>query len=78
VLFRGSPSDLIQQARGKVWTILTRGDAPDPSLAVNSTVQLAEGVQYRVLGTPAAHYNATPAEPNLEDGYIWTMRQSAA
>jgi ABC-type multidrug transport system ATPase subunit len=75
VLFRGSPADLIQQARGKVWSILTQGDYPDSNLAVVSTLQLQNGIQYRVLGNPAPHYQATPLEPGLEDGYILMMRE---
>ena len=41
-----------------------------------STLQLQDGVQYRVLGTPEAKYSATAVEPSLEDGYIWLMQQS--
>jgi ABC-2 type transport system ATP-binding protein len=78
VLFRGAPADLIQQARGSVWSILTQGEYPDSGLAVVSTLQLQNGIQYRVLGTPEPHYNATPLEPGLEDGYIHIMRQSRA
>src|SRR6185369_12999143 len=40
VRFRGSPSDLIQQARGHVWTILTQGERPNHGLSVVSTLQL--------------------------------------
>jgi ABC-2 type transport system ATP-binding protein len=78
VLFRGAPADLISQAQGKVWTIRTTGDYPDDSLTVVSTLQLRDGIQYRVLGSPAPHYQATPLEPGLEDGYMLMMRQSVA
>jgi ABC-type multidrug transport system ATPase subunit len=77
VVFRGAPSDLINQARGHVWTIFTAGEQPENGLAVVSTLQLANGVQYRVLGQPN-HDGATPAEPSLEDAYIYLMRQRAA
>jgi ABC-2 type transport system ATP-binding protein len=74
VLFRGSPAQLIGAARGKVWTILTQGERPNGGLSVVSTLQLQNGVQYRVIGTPGAQYAAAaPAEPSLEDGYIWIM-----
>ncbi len=75
VLFRGAPTDLITQARGKVWTIVTPGERPNAGLRVVSTLQLHDGVQYRVLGEPQPHYEAKPVEPSLEDGYIWLMRQ---
>ncbi len=44
---------------------------------VVSTLQTMDGVQYRVLGFPAAHYDAKPVEPSLEDGYIWLMSQTS-
>jgi ABC-2 type transport system ATP-binding protein len=74
VRFRGSPRDLITQARGKVWNITTSGERPDSGLSVVSTLQLQDGVQYRVLGTPGEQYRAAPVEPSLEDGYIWLMQ----
>jgi len=79
VLFRGQPGELVEQVRGKVWTILGQdGEGPDSSLAVVSTRQVPKGVQYRVLGTPNASCGATAIEPSLEDGYIWLMNQARA
>jgi len=66
---------LITEARGQVWTIMTQGERPNNGLSVVSTLQMHNGIQYRVLGTPDAHYNATSVEPSLEDGYIWLMQQ---
>ncbi|MDX2162163.1 MAG: ABC transporter ATP-binding protein [bacterium] len=74
-VFRGSPADLIGAARGHAWLIRGAAQRPDESLTLVSSLQLADGVQYRVLGTPAAHYQAVPAEPTLEDGYMWLMRR---
>lgn len=76
VLFRGSPRDLIAQARGKTWLITTAGERPDSGLSVVSTLQQLDGVQYRVLGAPSPQYAAQPIEPSLEDGYIWLMEQA--
>ncbi|MCB8945387.1 MAG: hypothetical protein H6658_16690 [Ardenticatenaceae bacterium] len=75
MLFRGSPRDLIAAARGKVWHIVTQGERPNGHTTVVSTLQLQDGVQYRVLGEPEPKYNARPAEPSLEDGYMWLMSQ---
>ncbi len=76
VLFQGAPGQLIEQARGKVWTINTAGASPNGGLAVVSTLQMSDTVQYRVLGAnPAPDYAASPVAPSLEDGYIWLMRQ---
>lgn len=77
VLFRGAPRELIARARGQVWTILSRnGERPDGGLTIISTLQMQDGVQYRVLGQPGASWEAVSAEPSLEDGYIWLMKQS--
>jgi ABC-2 type transport system ATP-binding protein len=73
VLFRGKPSELIGRARGKVWSVFTNGERPDGSVTVVSTLQLQEGVQYRVLGLPDGRYQARPVEPSLEDGYMLAM-----
>ncbi|HSH05730.1 MAG TPA: ABC transporter ATP-binding protein [Anaerolineae bacterium] len=78
LLFRGTPRDLIQQAEGHVWTITTTGEQPTGAVSVVSTLQLQAGIQYRVLGQPAPHHHAQPAQPSLEDGYIWLMQQNAA
>jgi len=75
VLFRGSPQDLIVQARGHVWTLQTTAERPDKNLAVVSTIQVQNGVQYRVIGSPDQRYQPSSVEPSLEDGYIWLMQQ---
>jgi ABC-type multidrug transport system ATPase subunit len=77
VLFRGSPVDLIEQARGHVWAI-TSEQRPDDRLTVVSTLQMQRGTQYRVLGDPNGTTDAQPAEPSLEDGYMWLMQGQAA
>ena len=77
VIFRGSPRELITQARGKTWLITTTGERPNHHLTLVSTLQLQGGIQYRVLGDPTAHANAQPIEPSLEDGYIWLMKQQS-
>lgn len=78
VLYRGSPRALITQARGNVWNItMENGSRPDGGLTIVSTLQLAEGVQYRVVGKPESQYPAQPAEPSLEDGYMWLMKEKS-
>lgn len=78
VLFRGSPAAMIQQAQGKVWHVVTDGARPNHGLIVVSTLQVASGVQYRVLGEPDGHYAASPVAPSLEDSYIWLMHEAQA
>ncbi|MBK8032287.1 MAG: ABC transporter ATP-binding protein [Chloroflexi bacterium] len=73
VLFRGQPGELIGLARGRVWSILTSGERPTGDLKVVSTLQLQNGVQYRVIGMPDEQYQAQAVEPSLEDGYMLAM-----
>ena len=74
--FRGTPGELIARAQGVVWQIAAPdGQKPDHELVVVSTLHLAEGVQYRVVGRDASHYpNAQAVQPSLEDGYVWLMQ----
>jgi ABC-2 type transport system ATP-binding protein len=75
VLFRGDPSTLIEQVRGKVWTLTTNGEKLTQELAVVSTLHIKDGTQYRVIGTPQPTVAAIPVEPSLEDGYLWLMQR---
>jgi len=77
VRFRGSPAELLARAQGVTWEIrATDGTRPNGSLVVVSTLHLADGVQYRVVGTDVArHPGAKPVQPSLEDGYVWLMRE---
>ncbi|MHB1415899.1 MAG: ABC transporter ATP-binding protein, partial [Chloroflexota bacterium] len=74
--FRGSPSELIAATKGLVWQVSTSdGHKPDNGLIVVSTLHLADGVQYRVVGRDVAAYpNAQAVQPSLEDGYMWLMQ----
>lgn len=78
VLFHGLPGELIERAQGKVWSIITDGIKPDDGLVVVSSLQVQDGMQYRVIGESVAGYDATPVVPSLEDGYIWLMREANA
>jgi ABC-2 type transport system ATP-binding protein len=76
LLFRGSPTELTQAAEGHVWTVTTQeARKPDNGLTVVSMLHMAEGVQYRLVGTSADGYDhAQLTSPSLEDGYVWLMK----
>lgn len=77
VIFQGSPRDLMAAAAGQVWLVVRpHGERlPDSeAFSVTSTLQHADGVQYRVIGSPPDP-QAQPAQPTLEDGYLVAMRQ---
>ncbi len=77
VIYRGSPADLIVRARGHVWMITTE-QRPGDHLTIVSSLQMQRGTQYRVLGDPNGYADMTPAEPSLEDGYMWLMQGQGA
>jgi ABC-2 type transport system ATP-binding protein len=78
VLFRGSPAELINSANGHVWTLTTdKQEKPNHDMTVVSMMHLSEGTQYRLVGASAASYpQAQAAQPGLEDGYVWLMKNS--
>jgi ABC-2 type transport system ATP-binding protein len=77
VLFRGSPAELIAEADGHVWSYLGSGlEKPDHGLTVVSMLHLAEGIQYRLVGESVNGLAAQVAQPGLEDGYVWLMKDA--
>ena len=78
VRFHGSVAELVQAARGKVWIVTTDGPKPEGDCTVVSTLHLGATVQYRVVGEPAPLLDAIPADPSLEDGYVWLMQGQRA
>ncbi len=75
VIFTGSPSELITKANGHVYTVITPAKRPQGNITIVSTLQVQDGVQYRILGQPDNDYAIEQAQPNLEDGYIWLMQK---
>ena len=80
VLFRGTTSDLVGLARGRVWTVETDGRQPEGDLAIVSMLHLGLGgaVRYRVVGSSTPDGDAVTAEPGLEDGYVCLMQEGRA
>ncbi len=78
VIFRGSPVELSQEATGHVWTLTSNEtEKPDHGLTIVSMLHLPEGTQYRMVGEEVNSYpNAVPAQPGLEDGYVWLMKSA--
>jgi ABC-type multidrug transport system ATPase subunit len=78
LIFHGSPTELMQAAEDHVWMLTTPGQQkPNHNLTVVSMLHLAEGVQYRLVGTSVAdHPQAQPTPPGLEDGYVWLMKST--
>jgi ABC-2 type transport system ATP-binding protein len=78
VVFQGTTAELINEARGKVWTVTTDGPKPQGDLMVVSTMNMGASMQYRVVGELIERAGAVQTEPSLEDSYAWLMRESGA
>ena len=78
VVFQGTTAELINEARGKVWTVTTDGPKPQGDLMVVSTMNMGASMQYRVVGELVKRTGAAPTEPSLEDSYVWLMREGGA
>jgi ABC-type multidrug transport system ATPase subunit len=80
VLFSGTADGLVDAARGRVYTVEAASSLrPEgQSMAVVSTLHLGSSVRYRVVGEPPADLAGEPAEPGLEDGYVWLMLAGGA
>jgi ABC-2 type transport system ATP-binding protein len=75
VVFQGTTAELVGETRGKVWIITTQGIKPEGNFTVVSTLNMGTTIQYRVVGALSPRAGAVPAEPSLEDGYVWLMRE---
>lgn len=75
VLYKGSTSDLVERARGKVWLFDSEGAAPAGNLTVVSGLSHGAGMRYRIVAPRPPAPQAVSAEPTLEDGYVALMRE---
>ncbi|MBN1266205.1 MAG: ABC transporter ATP-binding protein [Anaerolineales bacterium] len=77
ICFNGTPAELIHQANGHVWSIITPdGSKPDSGSTIVSVQHLPEGTKYRVVCDQLEGYPDASAEPpSLEDGYLWLMKK---
>ncbi len=81
IVFHGPPADLVDSARGKVWTVSTGYEDLDgwkERFPVISTVPSESGYELRIVAENPDTMEAIPAEPNLEDAYIHYMQKAAS
>ena len=81
IVFHGPPDDLVDSARGKVWTISTGYEGLDSwkeRFPVISTGPSENGYELRIVAENPDTLEAKPAEPNLEDAYIHYMQKAAS
>jgi len=75
-----TPEELMRTAEGSVWELVVpseRFDELRKSARVSSAVRKSDGVHVRIVSgnDPGG---ATPAEPTLEDAFLYTMSTKAA
>jgi ABC-type multidrug transport system ATPase subunit len=79
IVFNGSPDELMDTARGKVWQVYGASHELDrlkQDYAVISTVPSGEGYDVRLVADKVDGREAVQVEPNLEDTYIYFMQSN--
>jgi hypothetical protein len=71
--FHGTVTDLLDRARGRVWTVRAPAGTPTPPGLVVAAVADDTAMRYRVISPTRPTPTAEPAEPSLEDGYMVLM-----
>jgi len=73
LLYTGTTTELIEGARGLVWSVDAEAGAIDER-SVSSAMHLGDRVAYRVVALTQPTPDAQQLEPSLEDGYLALMR----
>ena len=77
--FHGAPEALMAEAAGRVWS----WTVPSEKLAevraahrISRAQRRSDGVEVRVVGERAPSTDALPAQPDLEDAYLWRLHRA--
>ncbi|MBN2807013.1 MAG: ABC transporter ATP-binding protein [Prolixibacteraceae bacterium] len=76
VVFNGSPSELVEKARGKVWRIhATHEEFDQVNVQYNviSTIPSVGGWELEVVADAVNGFSAEIIDPNLEHAYVYYM-----
>lgn len=76
VAFYGSPQEILERARGKVWRIQVNGDELyeiNKRYPVISTIPSGTGWEVQVIADEIKDCEAKPYPPNLEHAYVYYM-----
>ena len=74
--FDGTPEELIRAAEGHVGTFEARAGCREDGLHITARVNTARGVACRAVAETLPPY-VRPAEPTLEDAYLYLISQEA-
>lgn len=76
LVYKGTPSGLVDKARGHVWRIAAMHeefDVINTNFKVISTVPSSKGWDIEVVADNTGKYPSVPIEPNLEHAYVYYM-----
>jgi len=75
-----TPEALMRGAEGSVWEVVLPSeqfDAVRRTMHISGAVRKSDGVHARIVSPVQPVPHATPAEPTLEDAFLFTMKGSA-
>lgn len=78
-LYSGSVREMIGKARGHVWTCRVQEEKAremEMMYKVSSKVMSENGVDIRLISSSSPQEDCVPAEPTLEDAYMYLMMDS--
>ena len=82
MVFDGHPAALSREAEGRVWSWRTADEEvpelPEGAVLADSKPEPDGTSSLRVLAAGRPDERAAPAEPTLEDGYLWLARAARA
>jgi ABC-type multidrug transport system ATPase subunit len=76
-----TPEELMRRATGSVWELVVTSEEFDGlrrTMPISSAVRKADGVHARIVAAHPPVPQARAAEPNLEDAFLFTMKNVAA
>ena len=76
ILFTGTPEQLIQRAASHVGFFWEQEAAQEAGLHITARVNTSRGVRCRAVADALPTY-AQPAEPTLEDAYLYLISREA-
>ena len=75
-----TPEALMKEAEGNVWQVVAPSEAFEQlrrTLSISSAVRRSDGVHARIVAPTRPVPQAVPAEPTLEDAFLFTMKATA-
>ena len=79
--FAGDPQNMTQAAHGKVWqffTNLKEFERLQNTLWIVYHMRVKDTIRIRCLSSEKPHPEAVPAEPTMEDAYLWLLGSKQA